>query len=77
MKFDIGPGAKAQRLHRDDKNYHVDHVDQTGNGYRVGSDLSMGIMIPGVKTTMENGATLAIPGSHNPSLGAGSCTPNA
>ena len=64
MTFDIGPGAKAQRLHRDDKNYHVDHVDQTASGYHVGSDVMMAFMTPGVKTTTQNGATLAIPGSH-------------
>lgn len=64
MTFDVGPGAKAQRLHRDDKNFHVDHEDQTSSGYRVGSDVMMAFMIPGVKTTVENGATIAIPGSH-------------
>ncbi|KAL4751595.1 hypothetical protein BDW72DRAFT_192788 [Aspergillus terricola var. indicus] len=64
MTFDIGPRAKAQRLHRDDKNFHVDHEDQTKSGYRVGSDVMMNFMVPGVKTTFENGATLAIPGSH-------------
>ncbi|KAJ9497714.1 hypothetical protein H2202_006747 [Exophiala xenobiotica] len=62
LTFDIGPGAQAQRLHRDDKNYHVDHVDQTG--YRVGSDVLIGYLIAGVTTSYENGATLAIPGSH-------------
>ncbi|RAL03203.1 phytanoyl-CoA dioxygenase family protein [Aspergillus ibericus CBS 121593] len=64
MSFDIGPGAKAQRLHRDDKNFHVDHEDQSTTGYRVGSDVMMAFMVPGVKTTVENGATIAIPGSH-------------
>ncbi|KAL4785925.1 hypothetical protein BJX76DRAFT_366545 [Aspergillus varians] len=64
MTFDVGPGAKAQRLHRDDKNFHIDHEDQSGTGYRVGSDVMMNFMVPGVKTTFENGATLAIPGSH-------------
>ncbi|PYH84395.1 phytanoyl-CoA dioxygenase family protein [Aspergillus uvarum CBS 121591] len=64
MTFDIGPGAQAQRLHRDDKNYHVDHVDQSADGYRVGSDVMMAFMVPGVRTTEENGATIAIPGSH-------------
>ncbi|GCB27248.1 uncharacterized protein YJR154W [Aspergillus awamori] len=64
MTFDIGPGAKAQRLHRDDKNFHVDHEDQSATGYRVGSDVMMAFMVPGIKTTVENGATIAIPGSH-------------
>ncbi|KIW18888.1 hypothetical protein PV08_03177 [Exophiala spinifera] len=64
LTFDIGPGAQAQRLHRDDKNYHVDHVDQTATGYRNGSDVLIGFLIAGVHTSFENGATLAIPGSH-------------
>ncbi|GAT22996.1 phytanoyl-CoA dioxygenase family protein [Aspergillus luchuensis] len=64
MTFDIGPGAKAQRLHRDDKNFHVDHEDQSTTGYRVGLDVMMAFMVPGIKTTVENGATIAIPGSH-------------
>ncbi|GKZ90776.1 hypothetical protein AnigIFM59636_002806 [Aspergillus niger] len=64
MTFDIGPGAKAQRLHRDDKNFHVDHEEQSATGYRVGSDVMMAFMVPGIKTTVENGATIAIPGSH-------------
>lgn len=62
--FEIGPGGKAQRLHRDDKNYHVDHPDQTQTGYRFGTDIEMAFLVPGVKTTKKNGATLAIPGSH-------------
>lgn len=64
VTFEIGPGGKAQRMHRDDKNYHVDHPDQTETGYRYGSDVEMAFMIPGVLTTQDNGATLAIPGSH-------------
>ena len=54
----------AQRLHRDDKDHHVDHMDQTKTGYRVGSDVSLSFLIPGVETTVENGATLMIPSSH-------------
>lgn len=64
VTFEIGPGGKAQRLHRDDKNYHMDHPDQTQTGYRYGTDVEMAFMIPGVLTTRENGATLAVPGSH-------------
>lgn len=64
VTFEICPGGKAQRLHRDDKNYHVDHADQTETGYRFGSDVELAFLVPGVKTTVENGATLAIPGSH-------------
>lgn len=57
VSMEIGPGGKAQRLHRDDKNFHVDHYDQTETGYRVGSDMSMAFLIPGIDTTVENGAT--------------------
>ena len=64
MWSELGPGGKAQRLHRDDKNYHVDHVNQQATGYQVGSDVMLAFMIPGIRTTRENGATLAIPGSH-------------
>ncbi|KAK7430424.1 hypothetical protein QQZ08_002943 [Neonectria magnoliae] len=64
VTFEIGPGGKAQRLHRDDKNYHVDHPDQIQTGYRVGTDVEMAFLVPGVRTTVENGATLAIPKSH-------------
>ncbi|PGH13214.1 hypothetical protein AJ79_03772 [Helicocarpus griseus UAMH5409] len=64
ITFDIGTGGKAQRLHRDDKNFHVDHEDQTKMGYRVGLDVMMAVTVPGVKTTYENRETLAIPGRH-------------
>ena len=64
MSFCIGPGAKAQRLHRDDKNYHTTHIDQTKSGYQRRSDTGLAFMFPGVKTTRANGATMAIPGSH-------------
>ncbi|KAK5446598.1 hypothetical protein LTS15_009530 [Exophiala xenobiotica] len=64
VTFEIGPGGKAQRLHRDDKNYHMYHPDQTKTGYQFGTDIEMSFLIPGVKTTKDNGATLAIPGSH-------------
>ncbi|KAG4439084.1 hypothetical protein IFR05_005426 [Cadophora sp. M221] len=60
----IGPGGKAQRLHRDDKNFHVDHQDQTKTGYQIGSDVELSFLIPGIATTVENGATQVIPGSH-------------
>jgi ectoine hydroxylase-related dioxygenase (phytanoyl-CoA dioxygenase family) len=67
--MEVGPGDKAQRLHRDDKNHHVDHMDQTKTGYRVGNDVSLSFLIPGFETTRENGATLVIPGSHPRDLG--------
>lgn len=57
LSMEIGPGAKAQRLHRDDKNFHVDHRDQTRTGYQKDSDVMMAFLIPGVDTSVENGAT--------------------
>jgi ectoine hydroxylase-related dioxygenase (phytanoyl-CoA dioxygenase family) len=57
LTIETRPGSAAQRLHRDDKNFHVDHVDQTKTGYQVGSDVAMAFLIPGVETTVENGAT--------------------
>lgn len=64
LTMEINPGAKAQRLHRDDKNHHVKHEDMSKTGYRLGADMSMAFLVPGVETTRENGATWAIPGSH-------------
>jgi ectoine hydroxylase-related dioxygenase (phytanoyl-CoA dioxygenase family) len=57
LTIETRPGSKAQRLHRDDKNFHMDHPDQTKTGYQIGSDCSMAILVPGVETTIENGAT--------------------
>lgn len=57
LYLEIGPGGKANHLHRDDKNHHVDNLDQTKTGYRIGSDVSMVPLIPGIETTVENGAT--------------------
>lgn len=56
--MEIGPGASAQRLHRDDKNFHIHHADQTRTGYIPQSDVLLAALIPGVDTRAENGATL-------------------
>lgn len=32
--------------------------------YNQGRDVGMGLLVAGVKTTFENGATLFVPGSH-------------
>jgi len=65
LTMEIGPGGAAQRLHRDDKNFHTDHsVDRRESGYRLGSETVMGFFVPGVDTTAKNGATRVIPGSH-------------
>ncbi|KAH6618482.1 phytanoyl-CoA dioxygenase family protein [Boeremia exigua] len=53
--FRINPGGKQQVLHRDDNDYHP-------------QDAQLPVMIGCVtaitKTTKENGATVAVPGSH-------------
>lgn len=56
--LDIGPGAKAQPLHRDDDLYYNKHEDLTQTGYKKGRDVGMAIMMPGVESTYEKGATL-------------------
>ena len=56
--LDIGPGVKAQDLHRDDFIWQRTHTANGGEGYQMGSDLSMGLLVPGVNTTKANGATL-------------------
>lgn len=62
MTMAIGPNAKAQRIHRDDKNHHATHVKS--NEYVLGNDVLVGLMVPTCKTTVENAATQVIPGSH-------------
>ena len=56
--LDIGPGVKAQDLHRDDFIWQQTHKAKGGEGYQMGSDFSMGLLVPGVNTTKANGATL-------------------
>jgi ectoine hydroxylase-related dioxygenase (phytanoyl-CoA dioxygenase family) len=60
--LDIAPGVKAQDIHRDDFIWHQVHKGQ--DVYTVGRDLGMGLLVAGVDTTFENGATLFVPGSH-------------
>jgi hypothetical protein len=36
----IGPGGKAYRLHRNNKNYHIDHEDQTNTAYELNLSFS-------------------------------------
>lgn len=55
--LDIGPGVKAQGLHRDDFIWQQTHMVPREK-YSSGSDVSMGLLVPGVNTTTENGATL-------------------
>ncbi|KAL9584274.1 MAG: hypothetical protein Q9212_002217 [Teloschistes hypoglaucus] len=54
---DIGPGVEAQDLHRDDFIWQQTHTAQT-HGRQIGSDVGMGLLVPAVKITKENGTTL-------------------
>jgi ectoine hydroxylase-related dioxygenase (phytanoyl-CoA dioxygenase family) len=62
--IDVRPNAEGQRLHRDDKMYHTTHTDATSTGWTPGRDDGFGVFVPGIKTTVLNGATRLIPGSH-------------
>lgn len=44
--------------------YHTWHTDATSIGWTTGRDNGFGVFVPGIKTTIENGATRMIPGSH-------------
>lgn len=54
--FDIGPGAEAQQLHRDDGVHHLSHPNK--------QPYMIGLLVAQTRTTPENGATVVIPGSH-------------
>ena len=55
--LDIGPGVKAQGLHRDDFIWQQTRTTPREKN-SLGSDVSMGILVPGVNTNAHNGATL-------------------
>ncbi|KAL4800869.1 hypothetical protein BDV19DRAFT_375510 [Aspergillus venezuelensis] len=72
ITMDIRPGAKAQKLHRDDKNHHARHekvdvypeiLDSEGKNSK-NRDMLLGLFVPGCDTTKAIGATRVIPGSH-------------
>jgi ectoine hydroxylase-related dioxygenase (phytanoyl-CoA dioxygenase family) len=61
----IGPGAKAQGLHRDDivhynKNPALDNAEQ----WTPERETAVGIFVAGTKATKGNGATRFVPQSH-------------
>ena len=57
--MDIGPGVKAQDLHRDDFIWQQTHqFGCESKGYVLGQDVGMGLLVPGVDTFTANGATL-------------------
>ena len=55
--MEICPGVKAQGLHRDDFIWQQTHTHRQEK-YVSGSDVGMGLLVPGVKTSAANGATL-------------------
>ncbi|KAK4225457.1 phytanoyl dioxygenase family [Podospora fimiseda] len=62
--FSIGPGARKQELHRDDMIHHNYHTAITPDEYNMGRETGIGFFVAAKKTTMANGATRFIPGSH-------------
>ncbi|PYH42386.1 phytanoyl-CoA dioxygenase family protein [Aspergillus saccharolyticus JOP 1030-1] len=64
--MEIGPGAKAQPLHRDSFVNHtwlpeIEAWDDERDKHR---ESEIGMMVAGCKVTKENGGTAFIPGSH-------------
>ncbi|KAI9793231.1 MAG: hypothetical protein M1816_000652 [Peltula sp. TS41687] len=62
--FSIGPGAKAQVLHRDDLIHHTYHPAAAAATHTLGRDNGIGFFVAGKKSTRQNGATRFVPGSH-------------
>ncbi|CAI6334001.1 unnamed protein product [Periconia digitata] len=62
----IGPGGKAQPLHRDDYIGHNIHseVSEWNEERDQNRETSIGLFVAGCKVTKENGGTQFIPGSH-------------
>ncbi|KAJ9139373.1 Phytanoyl-dioxygenase family protein [Pleurostoma richardsiae] len=62
----IGPGGKAQPLHRDDyisHNVHED-IDEWDDVRDSNRETAIGLFVAGCKVTKENGGTQFIPRSH-------------
>ncbi|KAM0213025.1 hypothetical protein ACHAQD_009467 [Fusarium lateritium] len=62
----IGPGGKAQPLHRDDyisHNIHTD-IEKWDDERDVNRESAVGLFVAGSKVTKENGGTQFIQGSH-------------
>ncbi|TGJ83451.1 hypothetical protein E0Z10_g5286 [Xylaria hypoxylon] len=60
LTYNISYGGPRQRLHRDDMIHGIYH----SGDYSLSNETMLGFMIAGSKTTRENGATMAVPGSH-------------
>lgn len=62
----IGPGGKAQPLHRDDfinHNHHTE-IDEWDDERDKRRETAVGVMVAGCRVTKENGGTQFIPRSH-------------
>ncbi|KAL0935801.1 phytanoyl dioxygenase family protein [Colletotrichum truncatum] len=62
----IGPGGKAQPLHRDDyisHNYHQE-IEEWDDERDKNRETAVGLFVAGSKVTKENGGTQFIPRSH-------------
>ncbi|KAJ5682154.1 phytanoyl-CoA dioxygenase [Penicillium macrosclerotiorum] len=62
----VGPGAKAQPLHRDSFVNHaiLPEIDEWNDERDENRETGIGMMVAGCKVTKENGGTQFIPGSH-------------
>lgn len=57
--LDIGPGVQRQGLHRDDFIWQQTHTgSRPQKEYVLGSDVGMGLYVPGVDFSVANGATM-------------------
>ncbi|ORY17209.1 hypothetical protein BCR34DRAFT_475120 [Clohesyomyces aquaticus] len=62
VAFSVGPGTKAQGLHRDDDIYHTQHP--ASPKHHLGRDTMLCLFVAGKNCRKQNGATRIIPGSH-------------
>lgn len=60
LSFRIGFGAPRQRLHRDDVIHLIDH----SLPFELKKVSQFAVLVAGVETKRENGATMFVPGSH-------------
>ena len=62
----IGPGGKAQPLHRDDYISHRYHAEigQWDDARDMERESAVGLFVAGCRITKENGGTQFIPRSH-------------
>lgn len=62
VAFSVGPGTRAQGLHRDDDIYHTQHG--AAATHHVGRDTMLCLFVAAKPCTRQNGATRIVPGSH-------------